>query len=123
MLHQVSSWKGMIRFGNQGKWNPRYTGTFKVLSRIGPVAYHLELPQELSGIYDSLEIMGCEVKGLKHSRIPTVKIRWNSQRGFEFTWKRKYKIKRKYPHLFSSAHHWLRRTKSRDEILSNGGMM
>ncbi|GJV80470.1 putative reverse transcriptase domain-containing protein [Tanacetum coccineum] len=70
-----------------------------------------------------LEIMDHWVKGPNHSQIPIVKVRWNSLRGLEFTWKREDKIKRKYPHLFSSAHNWLRRTKSWDEILSNRGRM
>ncbi|GKB30794.1 hypothetical protein Tco_0870195, partial [Tanacetum coccineum] len=43
-----------------------------------------------------------EFKKLKRSRIPIVKIRWNSKRGPEFTWEREDQLKLKYPHLFSS---------------------
>ena len=39
-------------------------------------------------------------KVLKHSKIPIVKVRWNSRRGPEFTWERKDQMKLKYPHLF-----------------------
>ncbi|GJR03566.1 hypothetical protein Tco_0526550 [Tanacetum coccineum] len=41
-----------------------------------------------------------EVKRLKRSRIPLVKVRWNSKRGPEFTWEREDQFKKKYPHLF-----------------------
>ncbi|GJX28653.1 hypothetical protein Tco_0236732 [Tanacetum coccineum] len=41
-----------------------------------------------------------EVKRLKRSRIPIVKVRWNSRRGPEFTWEREDSFKKKYPHLF-----------------------
>ena len=51
VLLKVSPCKGMIRFGKCGKLNPRYIGPFEILARIGPVAYKLRLPQELSNIY------------------------------------------------------------------------
>nr|GEU68724.1 reverse transcriptase domain-containing protein [Tanacetum cinerariifolium] len=46
----------VIRFGNQGKLNPRYIGPFKILERIGPVAYKLELPEELSNVHSTLHV-------------------------------------------------------------------
>ncbi|GKD20431.1 hypothetical protein Tco_1222134 [Tanacetum coccineum] len=39
-------------------------------------------------IEEPVEIIDCEVKRLKQSRIPIVKVRWNSRRGPEFTWER-----------------------------------
>ncbi|KAM0005474.1 hypothetical protein Hdeb2414_s0211g00834311 [Helianthus debilis subsp. tardiflorus] len=47
VLLKVSPWKGVIRFGKRGKLNPRYVGPFKILERIGKVAYRLKLPDEL----------------------------------------------------------------------------
>nr|GEW19334.1 reverse transcriptase domain-containing protein [Tanacetum cinerariifolium] len=48
------------------------------------------------------EIMEQEIKRLKQSRIPLVKVRWNSKRGPEFTWERKDLFRKKYPHLFTN---------------------
>ncbi|GKF86326.1 hypothetical protein Tco_0254153, partial [Tanacetum coccineum] len=40
---------------------------------------------------------------MKQSRIPIVKVRWNSKRGPEFTWERKDQMQKKYLHLFTNA--------------------
>ncbi|GJS80873.1 putative reverse transcriptase domain-containing protein, partial [Tanacetum coccineum] len=135
VMLKVSPWKGVVRFGKRGKLNPRYVGPFKVLEKVGSVAYKLELPQELSRVHNTfhvsnlkkcysdeplavpleglhvddklrfveepVEIMDREVKRLKQSRIPIVKVRWNSRRGPEFTWEREDQFQKKYPHLFT----------------------
>ena len=136
VMLKVAPWKGVIRFGKRGKLNPRYIGPFEITERIGPVAYRLSLPQELSNVHNvfhvsnlkkclsdesaiipldeiqvddrlhfvekPVEIMDRGAKQLKHSRIPIVKVRWDSRRGHEFTWEREDQIKKKYPHLFEN---------------------
>nr|GEX82154.1 putative reverse transcriptase domain-containing protein [Tanacetum cinerariifolium] len=56
VLLKVSPWKGAVCFGKKGKLAPRYVGPFEVLERIGPVAYRLRLPQELSNVHDIFHV-------------------------------------------------------------------
>ncbi|GJR37029.1 putative reverse transcriptase domain-containing protein [Tanacetum coccineum] len=159
VMLKLSPWKGVVRFGKRGKLNPRYVGPFRVLAKVGKVAYRLELPQELSmvhhtfhvsnlkkcyadgplvmpleGVYvddklqfveDPVEIMERETKRLKRSRIPLVKVRWNSRRGPEFTWERKDSFKQKYPQLFTNrASSYTTRSirqEGADKEISDGG--
>ncbi|GJW01041.1 putative reverse transcriptase domain-containing protein, partial [Tanacetum coccineum] len=51
VLLKVSPWKGAVRFRKRRKLSPRYIGPFKIVARVGPVAYMLELPEELKGIH------------------------------------------------------------------------
>ncbi|GKC83683.1 putative reverse transcriptase domain-containing protein [Tanacetum coccineum] len=53
---EVSPWKGVVRFGKRGKLNPRYVRPFKVLAKVGVVAYKLELPQELSRVHSMFHV-------------------------------------------------------------------
>ncbi|GKC66584.1 putative reverse transcriptase domain-containing protein [Tanacetum coccineum] len=106
VMLKVSPWKGVIRFGKKDKLAPRYVGPFEILERVGPVAYQLRLPEELSGIKvdktlhfvkEPVENSDREVKRLKCSRMVVVKakllavrylvkVSWNSKCNFELTW-------------------------------------
>nr|GEX95288.1 putative reverse transcriptase domain-containing protein [Tanacetum cinerariifolium] len=90
VMLKVSPWKGVIRFIKRGKLNPRYIGLFK------PLAMPLEgvhIDETLQFVEEPVEIMEREIKRLKRSRIPLVKVRWNSRRGPEFTWEREDSFK------------------------------
>nr|GEW62801.1 hypothetical protein [Tanacetum cinerariifolium] len=66
VLLKVSPWKGTVRFGKRGKLSPRYIWPFKILVRVGPLTYTLELPEELKGIHSTfyvLNLKNCLAKG------------------------------------------------------------
>nr|GFA06580.1 putative reverse transcriptase domain-containing protein [Tanacetum cinerariifolium] len=46
----------VVRFGKREKLNPRYVGPFRVLEKVGTVAYKLELPQELSRVHNTFHV-------------------------------------------------------------------
>ncbi|GJQ99982.1 putative reverse transcriptase domain-containing protein [Tanacetum coccineum] len=56
VLLKVSPWKGVVRFGKKGKLAPRYVRPFEIVERVGPVAYRLKLPQELSCVHDTFHV-------------------------------------------------------------------
>ncbi|GJX80031.1 putative reverse transcriptase domain-containing protein [Tanacetum coccineum] len=119
VMLKVLPWKGVIHFGKREKLNPRYIRPFKIIAKVGTVAYHLELLERLSRVHSTfhvsklkkcmadkplaipldeiqvddklhfieepVEIINREVKLLKQSRIPFVKVRWNYRRGPELT--------------------------------------
>ncbi|GKB57640.1 putative reverse transcriptase domain-containing protein, partial [Tanacetum coccineum] len=109
VMLKVSPWKWVVRFGKPGKLNPRYIGPFKVLAKVGTVAYNSNCPSivlsrvhstfhvsnlkkclsdeplavpldeihdddKLRFVEEPVEIMDREVKWLKQSRIPIIKV-------------------------------------------------
>nr|GEU30889.1 putative reverse transcriptase domain-containing protein [Tanacetum cinerariifolium] len=106
VMLKVSPWKRVVRFGKQGKLNPRYIRPFKKCLSDESLAIPLDelrIDDKLHFVEEPVEIMDREIKQLKRSRIPIIKVRWNSKRGPEFTWEREDQFKQKYPHLFTKT--------------------
>nr|GFD30652.1 putative reverse transcriptase domain-containing protein [Tanacetum cinerariifolium] len=100
---KVSPWKGVVRFGKRGKLNPRYIGPFKKCLSDEPLAIlldELHIDDKLHFVEELVEIMDREIKWLRQSLIPIIKVRWNTKPGHEFTWEREDQFKQKYPRLF-----------------------
>ncbi|GKE56828.1 putative reverse transcriptase domain-containing protein [Tanacetum coccineum] len=71
-----------------------------------PLAVPLEglhFDDKLQFVEEPVEIMDCEVKQLRRSRVPIFKVRWNSKQGHEFTWEHEDQFRKKYPHLFTKT--------------------
>ncbi|GKA35673.1 putative reverse transcriptase domain-containing protein [Tanacetum coccineum] len=56
VLLKVSPWKGMVRFGKKRKLAPRFVGPFEIIEKVSPVAYMLDLPEELDGVHDTFHV-------------------------------------------------------------------
>ncbi|GJX96361.1 putative reverse transcriptase domain-containing protein [Tanacetum coccineum] len=109
VMLKVSSWKEVIRFGKTGKEQlSRMHSTFHVSNlknclsdeTLVLLLDEIQIDDKLHFIEEPVDIMDREVKRLKQSHIPIVKVRWSSRRGPEFTWERKDQFQKKYPHLF-----------------------
>ncbi|KAG8483110.1 hypothetical protein CXB51_022028 [Gossypium anomalum] len=79
---KVSPWKKILRFGKKGKLSLRFIGPYRVLKRVGPLAYQLELPWELDRIHDVFHV---------------------SMLREEATWEPEEAMRQQYPHLFESG--------------------
>ncbi|GKE40052.1 putative reverse transcriptase domain-containing protein [Tanacetum coccineum] len=91
VLLKVSPWKGVMRFG---KKEVLRNANFHVSLN------EIKIDKTLRFVEEPVEIMDREVKSLKRSRIPLVKVRWDSKCGLEFTWEHEDYMKSKYPQLF-----------------------
>ncbi|GKD75550.1 putative reverse transcriptase domain-containing protein, partial [Tanacetum coccineum] len=74
-MHKAA--RGVIRFGKKGKLAPTYVGPFEILERIGPVAYRLRLPEELSSAHDIFHVSNlkkCLADANMHVPLDEIKI-------------------------------------------------
>ncbi|GJT82851.1 putative reverse transcriptase domain-containing protein [Tanacetum coccineum] len=56
VLLKVSPWKGVVHFRKKGKLTPRFVRPFEIIEKVGPVAYRLDLPEELNGVHDTFYV-------------------------------------------------------------------
>nr|GFB52932.1 hypothetical protein [Tanacetum cinerariifolium] len=76
VMLKVSPWKGVIRFGKRAD------------EELVIPLDEVKIDDKLHFIEEPVEIMDREMKQLKQSRIPIIKVQWNSKRGPEYTWER-----------------------------------
>ena len=125
---RISPWKGVLRFGKRGKLSPRYIGPYRIVERIGEVAYRLELisnvfhvsmlrkyipdpshvlteqpveiQENLTYEEEPVQILDQREQVLRNKTIPLVKVLWRSHTVEEATWEPEAQIRRQYLHLF-----------------------
>ncbi|CAL9000046.1 unnamed protein product [Prunus brigantina] len=116
---KLSPWKGVIRFGKRGKLSPRYIGPYEIVERVGPVAYRLALPSDMSRLHDVFHVSMlrkyipdpshvleeqpielAENLTYVEQPIPLVKVLWRSHNVEEATWEPEDQMREQYPYLF-----------------------
>ncbi|KAA3466784.1 reverse transcriptase [Gossypium australe] len=117
---KVSPWKKILRFGWKGKLSPRFIGPYRVLKRVGPVAYHLSyllsytrymmysmryhsdpshvVPVEEIEVKPNLTFE--EEPVLRRKYVPLVKVLWRNHGSEEATWEPDKAMRHQYPRLF-----------------------
>ncbi|GJX64501.1 putative reverse transcriptase domain-containing protein [Tanacetum coccineum] len=107
VMLKVSPWKGVIQLPEKLSrvHSTFYVSNIKKCLSDEPLVIPLDeihIDEKLNFIEEPVKIMDREVKRLRQSRIPIMKVRWNSRRGLEYTWEREDQMQKKYPHLFAN---------------------
>ncbi|KAI3808291.1 hypothetical protein L1987_24240 [Smallanthus sonchifolius] len=124
VMLKVSPRKGLIRFRKRGKLSPRFVRPFRIMARVGEVAYRLELPDELSGIHPTFHVSHlrkCLADESAHVPLTDIEVdnclnyikepvaildkKENRLRNkiiqlVKVQWKHRKEMKESYPHLF-----------------------
>ena len=129
---RISPWKGVLRFGKRGKLSPRYIGPYRIVERIGEVAYRLELPSDLDRIHDVFHVSmlrkyipdpshvlteqpveiqenltyeeePVQILDRREQVLALVKVLWRSHTVEEATWEHEEQMKRHYSHPFDAG--------------------
>ncbi|GKF45070.1 putative reverse transcriptase domain-containing protein, partial [Tanacetum coccineum] len=108
VMLKVSPWKGVLELPQELSrvHNTFHVSNLKKCYSDDPLVVPLgglQVDENLHFVEELVEIMDHEVKQLRRSRVPIVKVRWNSRRGPEFTWEREDQFRKKYPHLFTKT--------------------
>ncbi|GJT02303.1 putative reverse transcriptase domain-containing protein [Tanacetum coccineum] len=75
--------KSVVRFGKKGKLAPRFVRPFEIIEKVGPMAYRLDLPEELNGVQDTFHVSNLN-KCLANPtlQVPLDKIRVDAKMNF-----------------------------------------
>ncbi|GJV52635.1 putative reverse transcriptase domain-containing protein [Tanacetum coccineum] len=105
VMLKVSPWKGVVRFGKRGKLNPRSGLSDEPLAAVVRRKYHID--DKLHFVEEPVEILEREIKKLRRSRIPIIKVRWNShERESRVLWGKRddqFRWKSIFTHLFTKT--------------------
>ena len=121
---KISPWKGVLRFGRRGKLSPRFIRLYEIFCKVGPIAYKLKLPPELSRIHDTFHVsmlrkyipnpshvlreqpvqlkenLIYEEQVLRSQLIPLVKVLWRNHEREAANWELEAQMRYQYPQLF-----------------------
>ncbi|GJY03626.1 hypothetical protein Tco_0369566 [Tanacetum coccineum] len=97
VLLKVSPRKGVVRLGIHDTFHMSNLKKCLVDVILHVPLEEVKIDDKLHFVEEPMEIMDRDVKKLKKSRIPIVKVRWNSRQGLKFTYEREDEMKRKYP--------------------------
>ncbi|GJR94516.1 hypothetical protein Tco_0266690 [Tanacetum coccineum] len=100
VLLKVSPWKGIELSSVHDTFHVSNLKKYLANDNLHVPLNEIKIAKTLRFVEELVEIMDCEIGNLKHSKIPLVKVHWNSKRGPEFIWEREDYMKSKYPQLF-----------------------
>ncbi|XP_057518345.1 uncharacterized protein LOC130799257 [Amaranthus tricolor] len=97
-----------MRFGRKGKISPWFIGPYKILERIGEVAYRLALPASINRYEETpVQILDRKTRDTRGGSVTPVKVLWSNHVTQEAMWEAEDAMRRDYPWLFAQI--WSKR--------------